>query len=376
MLPVAPDLTDSVAYESRCVSARGRLLVPVSINGAAPYYFLLDTAIQSPVLDRDVASYLQLPQAGEPVAAQDASGKRVQAVAVEVGAFQFAGMPAHEVTMGVLDLSPLSERLGRRVAGLLPAYQAGLEATIDLAAASVTWRPLGAAGLEAEDSTALPITLDDRGAPTALFTVNGKHALSLEIDTVHSEVVALPRDFLSRNGLLEERTQRLVTPLGGGRSQTQIRLAELELSGAVVSRPVCTVLPDGEPGRVGLGFLKHFRITLGFEFGLMRLEWDGAKAVTDPPIVGYGVAPRRLSKGSWEVCVAEGSPAHRAGLRIGDYLGAVNGEALGDIGFEAVVNRLSAEAGATVTLSVARASSEAPSGYDYREVTLTAEPLL
>ena len=41
------------------------IIVPVSINGSGPYYFLLDTGCSKTIVDRKLADALGLPRVGE-----------------------------------------------------------------------------------------------------------------------------------------------------------------------------------------------------------------------------------------------------------------------------------------------------------------------
>jgi hypothetical protein len=352
-------------YELVCTAARGRLVVPVAINGSGEYPFLLDSCLQNPVMTPEAASASGLrqeyPSVGE-------AGARTPVVKVE--GLSAAGIPAHALTVAVLDLAPLAARLGRPLSGVLPLYQPGLEVSVSFGDASVAWRPLDKARLEKPDHRTVRMVIDDSGAPTLPVLVNQQRMLRLQIDLARAGACGLPRRALEDMNLLRNDTPRLRTITGDGQRQTQIRLQSLLAASATLNTPVCTIIEDdAEPGWVGLGFLRHFRLTLNFEYGLVRLDNARQNTFEDPPIVGCGLTPGTFDGQYWHVNVAEDSSAWNAGIRTGDVLTAVNDRPLAGESADLAASLLTGPPGTPVACTMARDGGLAT-------VTLSYEPLL
>jgi hypothetical protein len=333
-------------WKVTATEARGRILVPVFLNNAGPYPFVLDAGLQHPAIDAQLAQDLALP------ASQAAAGMGLQAV--EVSVFQFAGIPPLGQTCGVLDLSPLAARLGVAVAGILPAYQPGLEITIGFDPPSVSWRNLDHATAVAADANTVEMKLDSSGAPMIPMVLNTKFLRKVQVDLAFNGMVGLSARALTELNALQPDTPRLVTPLAGEQPETQVRLAEMRVAEAVVNAPVCTVLKDTESPRLGLRFLRHFDVTMNFEHGLIRLSAKGGASFTDPPLVRYGVALDYVMEGLWHISVAEGSPAAAAGFQTGDALLEIDGESLAGVAYPGIARLLSPLEGKSATLAVER----------------------
>lgn len=353
-------------YRLPCSSVRGRLMAKVTVDGKGPYAFLLDTCLQNPVLDTDIAAaFPAAPQAVTPQS-QDAGLPPV----VQLEGLSFAGIPPHPVLAPAISLKPIAARLGENVQGVLPLFQPGLEATLNFSDASVLWRSLDAATLQTTDANTIVMTIDKTGAPTLPVLINGRHLLPLQIDIARAGSIGLPRRTLESLGMLKEDAPKLRTVNDGGRIETQIRLETAKAAGAILNNPVCSIIEySEEPGWIGLGFLRHFRLTFNFEFGLVRLENRAEKFFEDAPIVGCGLAPGRWDGQRWQLNVAELSPAWRAGVRTGDVLIAVGDHPIGRENADRVAARLTALEGTVIQCTVARGGAE-------RTVEFTCERLL
>ena len=174
---------------------------------------------------------------------------------------------------------------------------------------------------------------------------------------------------LAELGVLRGDTPRLRI-LGGATASIQCRLPLLTVGGVDFSDLICTVVPDDGEERLGLGVLRHFRITLNYEFGIVKFEALDGVALRDPPLAGYGLLLEARRNGFWTVRVAEGTPAHRAGMRAGDRLIALGGVRVAGVGHEVVSRLLSAESETLLRVTFRRGSEPA------RSVTLKAEVLL
>lgn len=348
--------------------ARGRLVIPVTLNGAGPFAFLVDTCLPRPVITPQSATYLRLPFEGDTV--------------VRVKSVVCGPIPDHAESMAVEDLTELSQRLGIELAGLLPAHQPGFEVTIDFEAAQVRWARIETDPVPGQEGTQPPaLKVDSSGAPCVGVLFGGQHLRSLRVDSAAADGLALNAADLEAIGALRAGTPWL-TPDGEpakGRasappSGTRLRIAEIKVGGVTIENPVCLVLGDDESGYLGVGLLRLFRIGLAYEAGRFRAEPLHGDALSDPPLSGYGLALDRFIEGFWTVRVAKGSPAHDAGLRTGDVLLKAGDLALDAAGqtpgafAKEIERRLLAAPGTTLEVRAR--------GKEDRTVVLTAQTLL
>jgi len=328
---------------------RGRILVPVHLNGAGPHFFLLDLSTPQPVVDTRIAAQLGLRPDGETLEADDPAGRPVRAQVSEA-VLNYGNVPAERARLVVHDLQAISQWLGMQVAGVLPGHRPGLEVTLDFVTGVVEWRPLETALLQREDEHTLRMRIDEQGAPTIPVLLERRHLLQLQLDLACSGAVGLRPATLRELGIGGDAPRLEVL----NSRQAQVRLNELSAGGKAVLRPLCTVLPEESPDRLGLGFLEHFRLTLNYESGLCRLTPISAEAFSEPPLTGYGIAPHRMDSGYWRLHVVSPSPAAAAGIMTGDYLLGVNGGDAAHSAHATVARLLSAPPGTPVALTIGR----------------------
>lgn len=362
----AQEWTEHAAPSS---GARGRILISTWLNGSGPYPFLLDACLQSPVISPGLAQTLGLPLHGQ------------SANVVDVESLVVADLPAHPVEMPVADLTALSARLGTPLAGLMPAQQPGLELTIDLEHARAAWRPLEQSTLPKAART-IPLKIAAGGAPTVSVLLNGKHLRHLALDIACPDAIALPETELRAIGAWDGGAPLMVMHTADGQALRYLRLAQFRVDDAGMDDPVCAVLPPGSMGRLGIGFLTLFRVTMNFEHGLMGLERSDARVFRDAPVTGTGVGLGYYHEGLWRLDVMEGSPAHQGGLRPGDCLLAVNGvpavemSRRPDAGYALIAPLLSPGEGERVFIAAGRPNPASPGGMDEFQLPLQSIRLL
>ncbi|HNR31167.1 MAG TPA: PDZ domain-containing protein [Candidatus Hydrogenedentes bacterium] len=333
--------------------ARDCPLVQVHVNEAGSYVFLLDTCLRLPVLDAPLAERLGLtPSVAAP--GTIAPGTSPQPYTAEA-ALRVASIAQDATTVVVADLTPLRQRLGAPVAGLFPAHQPGYELILDFPGRAATWRPLEQAGLTHPGDGVLPVSFDESGAPRVEAVLDGKHRLLARVDTAFAETLAVgPEDQEAIKAALDGKAvlSTMLDP-GGDHTARHARLDLIEVGGAKVHAPVCLIATTGT-ARLGVGFLKQFRVTINYEHGLLRWERDAGLAWTDPPLVGYGLALGGLVDGLWTIQVAAHSPASEAGVRTGDRLLAVDGVSAAHVPAETLEPYLRGATGQERTFTIDR----------------------
>jgi predicted aspartyl protease len=355
---------------------RDKIVVPVSLNGVGPYPFIWDLSAIQPVMANEVAGFLQLtPDPAARVEVRDDAGHVTTAAPVQVSEFQVGNRSFRDMPFLVMDLTPWTQLLGTPAAGLFGARVPGAEYAIDFERNLLTVRPGDSEeGLRETDPLTVRLQWNARGQPTVQALVDGNHMRRFVLDTTFGGVVGISEQTLSGMGLgtadaprltVEETKEGAPKPAG----RTQIRLKSIRVGGAEVVDPVCMVDMPNEEARIGLGFLKHFRVTISIDKGLLCLESQGALSVKDGPVCGCGLSVGHFSEGYWSVWVAKGSPAARAGLVSGARLMEIDGKDMKGAVYAAASEPLAGAEGATVTVTVSQDGER-------RTVLLALEKLL
>lgn len=321
---------------------RGHPLVSVQVEKDGPYPFLLDSCIQQPVLDVTLADHLDLARA--PLSTEGAEA----AWRATVNEIAIDDIPAHAQTVLVTDLSPLRQKLGVSVAGILPAHQPGYEVTIDFAERAAIWRPLEKAELQFSNATTFTVKFDDAAKPHVEAALDGARRAFL-VDSALPDCLAVPAEDVKA-----AQKQRRKTLLEGGAENCfeEARLERLQIGQWSLLAPVARLDPG--PARLGTGFLRFFRVTLNYEYALLRLEGDGPKEFEAPAQIGFGIAPSRFLNGVWSLAVVSGSPASEAGIAPGDRLSAIDGTPVSQLSAHALDESFRAAEGQVRTFSIER----------------------
>ena len=325
---------------------RNKILLPVTINGTGPYPFILDTVAERTIVDRALATTLgHVPRAMGPDSAAS--------LLFVPESLSIADRLVPVEMMLVADLTPLAGQLGRPVSGILCGRTLDGPITLDFAAGRVSFdggipSPPAPGGVQ--------IQLDDVSRPTVQVLINGVHIRRVVVDTMFSGVFALPESLAEETGVLAQNTVRLTVVGSGDRRSgaTHVRLDRLDVGRAKIRQPLCAILAPGSPPLLGVGFLKHFRVTLDLPGAQLVLTRGDPAPLVDAPVVGCGLSLACQEDGGWIVDVAAGSPADRAGVLPGDRLSKVNGVAMGDEPYDTVLEELGGDEGDTIDVTIMR----------------------
>ncbi len=324
---------------------RGRVFVPVWVNGVGPYPFLLDTAAPYVALDAPIAEALELPEAGEPEQLGGFSARPVRVLVLDV-----AGSPTIDCEAYAADLSPMEALYGFRVAGILGLPGLPKRFRLDCSAREISAFPseMGPEWLE------IPFTTDPDGIMRVTVTLEGHYVREAVLDTAFAGTLSITEALLEKWGLLSEDTPRLrAMERGDAPADAQIRLGECAIGPVKVRNPLCA-LSDTGAVRIGMRLLSRFELALDRNAEMLYVRPLVALPWRDPPLYGTGVTPVERVHGFWSLVVAEDSPARMAGLVSGDLLVSVDGSDMAQQPFDAVQRALAGSPGEFLDIGVLR----------------------
>ncbi len=338
----------SAAEDAREVTvARGRVFLPVWLEGVGPYPFLLDTAAPYVALDTPIANTLGLAESGEP----ERLGN-VHAQPVRIQALETANRPAIACEAFATDLSPMEAAYGLRVAGILGLPGLPSRFRLDCERRRIVRFPAEMG----PEWIAVPLKVEPDGVMRVQLTVDNKHTLDAIVDTAFGGNLAIPQGFLERWGLLPEAGPRLrAADAGAVEGVTQIRLARCSVGNIAVVTPLCDVAGNDTAPRLGLRFLSRFELALDRDAETLHVRPLVPLPWTDPPLYSAGVTPGERVEDLWSLFVAEDSPAAMAGILPGDLLVSVNGLEMAGQSFDFVQRALTGKPATVLDIAVLRA---------------------
>jgi predicted aspartyl protease len=302
--------------------------VAVTIAGVAASA-IIDSGAGRAVLDRDFAQRhgIGLRQ-GFNVAGitGNAKGELADVFDVDLGELSLAGLSA-----GVLDLNPYPVPGEPRVDLIIgrELFDA-LVVDIDFQVETVEFLEPNAA--HNFKGFAVPLQVGPRGTPYIDITIEGR-SMSVAFDLGYNAALLLSPQFVADVDLLKGRPTSTVASRGAegvgiGRVAilSSLGIGPLKLHGVPTEIPATWNRPS--PGVIGLEVLKRFRIATDYSHG--RLWLEPYADLLDKPIArdrsGIGAVP--TAAGLSIIHVAEGSPAEKAGLKRGDTIVKIDGEAV------------------------------------------------
>ncbi len=344
----------------------------VRVGSGAARRFLVDTGAGMTAVSEELAGEAAVA-AGESLEVVGLGGGTMARVALlpplVIGAFTL-----REVRGLVLDLSELRHGLGSDLDGILGiSALARYAVTFDFARGQLELAENAVAGDPGPGGARVPFEMVG-GQVIVPVRVDGGEEASFLVDSGAWRTF-LPPEVGARLGIPPERRLPGIPSSGAdGRpiEAEALRVRSLAIGALEVERPIVLV-PAGEGagttawslatrarGVLGADILRRFRVTIDFPRQELTLEpvrpapsGTGEESFSGPGIVlgagtvGGGAPVRR---------VLAGSPAERAGLRVGDRVTAIDGAATGGVRAELLRQRLGGPPGSAVQLTLREGS--------------------
>jgi hypothetical protein len=320
---------------------RGAVWVSLSVNGAAPAEFILDTGAFNTCLDRGYAQTLGLQAEGEHVAegvgGYDTFGFTTLH-SLRWGAGAARAVELHDLRAGVIELQDgLSSVEWGRTAGLL-GYDVlsrfTLEIDFDRQVLTLydpaTYKHTG-------PGTPIPMTLHGN-VPSVDMTLNGRCKGRYIVDVGNASVLSVGAEQVMKCGLLttkHKEVQHWVGGIGGAFVESVCRLDSLELGPFRFTEPVAGLTTHHQggagsleiQGNIGTTVLERFRCTFDYARGTLWLL-PGARFAEREAFTRSGIWFTRWAGVVVVFGVVRHSPAEDAGLKVRDVLRAINGRAI------------------------------------------------
>ena len=315
-----------------------RVHIPVSVNGAAPATFILDTGAAGSAIDPKYAESLGI-KARSSGTARGAGGSVKVGLARDVE-ISFAGLRAELERSPMTPLGAISLRIGQPVHGVLGYDVMRKYVTeIDYAHERVTFHPLSFE-LPAE-AVRVPIRFEGRLPliDARLVLPDGRELRPrLLVDTGAGSGLILTRAYVAKNDIELEKTLDVSGGMGvGGETSVRIgRISSLQLAGVTLDNPIAALSRDTRgvfaasefDGLIGGPILRRF--TLYVDYPRKEFAFLPNAALKEPfeaDASGLGLSSR---DDSFEAVVIREvlphSPAAEIGLRPGDELLAIDGK--------------------------------------------------
>ena len=348
----------------------GHIFVDARIDGGPPLRMAIDTGSGN-VLATDTAAALHI-QRGAEFDLHGTGEQTVEASAARVDAIELGSVTLRDQHLTLLPFGDLRAAEGvARFDGLIGHELFDrFDVRIDYALRVMTLYEPGTAPRD-PSGVAVPIAFEGT-MPDVRGDVDGIPG-TFTIDTGDRGSFSLTVPFVEEHDLVARYRPRVEGIAGwgiGGPVRAKLtRVGDLRFGGIDVANPV-TRLPDAQhgfftsrsiAGNIGYGVLHRF--TLTFDYRDRELFLTPNAAVGDDVYDRSGMWLVDAAGGFRVVDVFAGSPAERAGVRVGDLIESVDGREATDVGLVAARDTLRAAPGTAVSVRLVR-------GADTLDVTL------
>jgi len=315
--------------------------VKLSVNGAPPAEFVLDTGAFNTCLDRGFAQTLGLTAEGE-YGAQGVGGYDTFGFtpikSVRWSNDKGGSIEVRDLRAGVIGLQDaLSSEEWEHNAGLLGYdFLSRFTLDIDFDRQVITlWDP--ATYVHEGPGTPIPMVLNGN-IPTVEMTLNRDCKGTYIVDVGNASVLSVGAEQVMKCRLLalqHKEVQHWVGGIGGAFQENVTRLDSLRLGPFLFTEPVAGLTTHHQgsagslevQGNIGTSVLERFRCT--FDYAHHTLWLDPAKRFAErEAFTRSGLWYTRWAGVVIVYGVVRGSPAEEAGLKIRDVLRSINGRSV------------------------------------------------
>jgi len=261
-------------------ASRDRVMVPASLNESNGLAFMLDTGFSMTMIHPDLAEPLKLRRVGE-IIVEGIAGEE-KAPTYEGAVFNIGGVKHEPRRVDALtsDANRRRRRDGILGSGVFRQFVVEFDlARKQLALYSPTNFNYAGKG------EIIPLRFRRRGTtPIIDATITGTNGAAVraefEIDTGCDSGICLGQDFIQANHLLDDSQTRAGAKfgVGGGTSTRSGHLPQLQIGSTKIDKPQTDFFLEGSPvdrglaGHIGMGVLKHFKVTFDYLRKQMILE--------------------------------------------------------------------------------------------------------
>ena len=304
------------------------LIVEDKWDKFGPYHFVIDTGSSVTLVSPDLASRYRAPGSppiDEPqVRVRSADGGYALLHSVTLRRLQLGSARFDYVPALIYDCSDLSAQFGVRIDGVLgfPLFR-NAALTLDYPNERIVLRStVPEDGLPGE---AIPFNNPDK-IPLIPIRLGDREFAAL-IDSGSAAAIDINPAGLSPGFEFGPVVGPTISTLDGDRTPRVARLSGVVRFGSFdVPRPVAEL--TDELSSLGGGILSHFTITFDQRHNVAIFQHDATDVLAIAPLRGTGLSFRK-TPAYWKVAgVVPGSPASVAGVRQGDLVSRINGEAV------------------------------------------------
>ena len=320
---------------------RGHVWVRLSVNGAEPAEFILDTGAFNTCLDRSYAQTLGLSEEGEHVAegvgGYDTFGF-TKLRSLKWSAPSGASVELRDLRSGVIELQDaLSSTEWGRTAGLI-GYDVLKRFTLEIdfdREVIVLHEP--SSYTHSGPGTAIPMTLHGN-VPTVDVTLDGVCKGTYIVDVGNASVLSVGAEQVKACALFSRKrkdVQHWVGGIGGAFTETVCRMDSLQLGPFTMSGPIVGLTTHHQggagskevQGNLGTSVLERFHCTFDYAHGTLWLQ-PAARYAEHEAFTRSGLWYTRWAGVVIVFGVVRHSPAEDAGFKIRDVLRSINGRSV------------------------------------------------
>jgi hypothetical protein len=335
-----------------------RIYFPAKVNGH-DMIVLLDSGAESSVIDRTYAASLGMKPkggfAGAGAGGYDTVGV-IDDVTVEVG-----DLTLSHLTIGALDLASVGKRIGHPLPFVLGDELFNeLAVDIDFKHRRIAFRD--PARLEKPKGAAEIALKRVQGIRATPVSVEGGPPTDFDFDIGNGSPLLIFPAYEEAHRLLDGRrtSQTLGGAVGGYHAETVATVKRFDFAGVTFTDVPAVFTPPNSSGvnsnltlgNVGLPIIDRFRVLVDFSH-------DRAWLTPEPDLIAQAFAKDRLGLtvdpkdgGFVAVFVSPGSPADKAGLKVGQRIETIDGKGSAALSIGALRDLASEKPGRAVTVTL------------------------